>query len=415
MKLVAYGVNHKTAPLEVREKVAVQDHQQDAMLLDLIEQPAIYEAVILSTCNRTELYCVTDDSTVLLQWLAKTHQLPIEKLDSYTYSYHEEDAIQHTMRVACGLDSMMLGEVQILGQMKQAYAKACEAGTIGKKLRDMFQHVFNASKKVRSETDIGVNPLSIAHAGINLTKNYFNDLSQVTALFIGAGNTIELCTRYCQKQGVTNFLIANRTLENAERLATVVGGKPLLIGQIPDYLPQADIVVTATACPLPFLGKGTVESALRTRSQKPMFMLDLAVPRDIESEVAELENATLVNIDDLREIVDDNLQSRLDAAQLAEDMITAELENYTRKIKSAEASEVIRQYRTKMEALGEREVERALLSLQQGETPEFVMRDLSRRLIKKLAHQPSVQLREASADGRSEIIDFIQYLYAENQ
>jgi len=410
-KLVACGLSHKTAPLHLREKMTPAIGGHEALLVDLIAETPTKEAAILSTCHRTELYCCTDEPDVLLPWLAQRQQLPITQLQPYTYTYHNQKALYHTMRVACGLDSMMLGEPQILGQMKQAYHAACSAKTIQGELRDLFRQVFATSKRIRTHTTIGVNPISIAFAAAGLIKQSFTDLSQSNILLIGSGDTIKLVAKYLQQANAKKFAIASRTEANSHQLAKQLKGQYLAVNDIPAYLPNADLVISATACPLPFINKAMVEQALSTR-QQPMVFVDLAVPRDIEPTVGSLADVRLYNIDDLQDLVLAGMNERLDAAKQAEQIINQEVANYLSQQRTAQANDIIRQYRDNMAKLADQEVQRALQSIGQGITSEQAMNELGRRLVNKLAHQPTMSLRKAADAGNNDLLDLAHHLFS---
>ncbi|KTC87199.1 glutamyl tRNA reductase [Legionella brunensis] len=411
MVFVACGLNHKTAPLDVREKVALPLPMQEVLLHNLIDLPAINEAAILSTCNRTEIYCDTEEPESLAPWLAHQHQLAPELLSPYLYIHHGHHGIRHTLRVASGLDSMMLGEPQILGQMKQAYQHACKLGTVKANLRSVFEYIFSASKRIRSRSGIGSNPVSIAYAAVQLIGKLFSDYKKLKVFIIGSGETSTLVAKYLYKQGVNDFLIASRTTENAKQLAAAFDGHALAIGDIPQYLSQADVVVSATACPLPFINKSLVEHALDKRKRAPMFFLDLAVPRDIEADVAELEGIHLYNIDDLQIMIEKGMDERREAALQAEQLIEGELDNFIRWHRSLRAKNMICDYRSYMQNLAQQELQRAQGRLQAGHNQDFVLHEFCERLVNKLTHHPTVGLRQAAWDGREELLDLAQYLF----
>lgn len=411
MVFVACGLNHKTAPVDVREKVARPLSMQDTLLYSLVDLPAVNEAAILSTCNRTEIYCDTEEPESIAPWLAHQHQLSPEILSPYFYMHHGAHGIRHTLRVASGLDSMMLGEPQILGQMKQAYQYACKLGTVKTNLRHVFQYVFSASKRIRSRSGIGSNPVSIAYAAVQLIGKLFADYSSLKVFIIGSGETSTLVAKYLHKQGVKQFLIASRTNENAKQLAEAFDGQALTIGDIPQYLSEADVVVSATACPLPFINKSLVEHALSKRAGAPMFFLDLAVPRDIEADVAELNEVHLYNIDDLELMAAKGMDERREAAIQAEELIESELDNFIRWHRSLRAKNLICDYRSYMQELAQLELQRAQGKLQAGHNQDNVLNEFCERLVKKLTHHPTVGLRQAAWDGRQELLDLAQYLF----
>ncbi len=411
MVFVACGLNHKTAPINVREKIALPLAMQDSLLRGLVDSTPVNEAAILSTCNRTEIYCDTDDPESIADWLAHQNQLSPESLSPYLYLHHGSGGIRHTLRVASGLDSMMLGEPQILGQMKQAYQFACQLGTVKSNLRQIFQYIFSASKRVRSLSGIGTNPVSIAYAAIQLIGQLFTDYKPLRVFIIGSGETATLVAKYLYKEGVRNFLVASRTSENARQLAAAFDGKALTIADIPKYLPQADVIISATACPLPFINKGLVEPALEKRGKAPMFFLDLAVPRDIEADVADLEGVHLYNVDDLQYKIEKGMNERRSAALQAEQLIDCELDNYIRWHRSLRAKEVICDYRNQMKSLAQQELQRAQQKLLAGYGQDQVLSEFCERLVNKLTHQPTAGLRQAAWDGREELLDLAQYLF----
>lgn len=411
MVFVACGLNHKTAPLEVREKVALPVAMQDSLLNSLVGLPEVNEAAILSTCNRTEIYCDTDDPDSIAPWLANKHQLQTTVLTPYFYMHHGHQGIRHTLRVASGLDSMMLGEPQILGQMKQAYQQACRVGAVKNNLRSVFQYVFSASKRVRSRSGIGNNPVSVAYAAVQLIGQIFSDFKSLNVFIIGSGETSSLVAKYLQQEGVTQFMVASRTHINAQSLATNIAGKALSISDIPHYLSQADVIISATACPLPFINKTLVEHALSQRASAPMFFLDLAVPRDIEANVSELAGVHLYNIDDLQIMITKGMDERRNAALQAEQLIDCELDNYIRWHRSLNAKNIICDYRNHMQDLAQLELQRAKQKLSTGQCQFSVLEEFSERLVNKLTHRPTVGLRNAAWDNREELLELAQYLF----
>ena len=407
---LACGLNHKTAPLSVREKIALPVAMQDTLLHQLLDLPAVTEAAILSTCNRTEIYCETDDPDIIVPWLASEHQLSHEEVRPYFYMHHDHDAVRHMLRVASGLDSMMVGEPQILGQIKQAYQQACRVGTVQQTLRNLFPYVFSATKRIRNQSGIGNNPVSIAYAAVQLISRLFSDFASLRVLLIGSGETSSLVAKYLQQQGAQHFMIASRTREHANQLSTRLAGESLSIGDIPHHLSNADVVISATACPLPFISKSLVKHALETRNNAPMVLLDLAVPRDIEADVSELNGAHLYNIDDLQIMIEQGMNERRTAAEHAEQLIEGELDNYIRWHRSLRAKDVICDYRSQMQDLAQFELQRAMQQLSSGQCQYTVLTEFSSRLVNKLTHRPTVGLRQAARDDRSELLDFARYL-----
>lgn len=412
MTLLAFGINHTTAPLALRERVAFAPESLHSAMQEACAQAGLTEVAILSTCNRTEIYAASDgDAGAIQQWLVAHTAIKAADLANSYYCYQDQEAVRHMMKVAGGLDSLVLGEPQILGQMKSAFAVAKEAGTLGAELHSIFQHVFNIAKRVRTETAIGENPVSVAYAAVSLAQQIFSNLKQDTALLIGAGETIELVARHLVEQGIKNLIVANRTLDRAQRLAREFNGEAILLADIPDYLYRADIVISSTASQLPLLGKGAVESALKKRKHKPMFMLDIAVPRDIEEQVGELGDVYLYTVDDLHAVIDENKKSRVAAADQAEEIITEGVESFLRQQRSLDAVATVKAYRGKAEQLRDLELQKALRSLQTGTDPEQVLQLFARNLTNKLIHSPTTVLKEASASSRHHVIQVAQELF----
>ena len=411
MKLIALGINHNSAAVEVRERVAFAPEQVSEALVDACAAAAVEEVVILSTCNRTELYAISlgpedlaSRAAQLIEWVANYHHLAADELRRSAYHYEAEEALAHIVQVASGLDSMVLGEPQIFGQLKSAYAVASEAGTVGSELGRLFPRVFSIAKKVRTDTAIGENPVSVAYAAVDLAGHIFSDLADCNALLVGAGETIELVTRHLIDAGVKKIVIANRTLGRARELAQQFGAEAVLLAEIPDQLPAADIVITSTASQLPILGKGAVEQAIKARKHRPMLMVDIAVPRDIEAQVGDLRDIYLYSVDDLREIVDQNLRSRQSEARKADQIIAEGVKAYTHETRSLGAVNVVKDYRRMAEQTREQELQRALRSLARGDDAEKLLTQLSRSLTNKLIHAPTTGLKQASAEGREDIL-----------
>lgn len=414
MAFLALGINHKTASVAVRERVAFTPEQMVEALQQLCRLTPSSEAAILSTCNRSELYLQLDEMDVqaVLAWLAGYHGLPLSDLQACAYVHENEQAVRHMMRVACGLDSMILGEPQILGQLKSAYAVAREAGTVGPLLGRLFQATFSTAKSVRTDTAIGENPVSVAFAAVSLAKQIFADLHRSQALLIGAGETITLVARHLHEQGIKRIVVANRTLERASSLAEQFGAHAILLADIPDELINSDIVISSTASQLPILGKGAVERALKKRRHKPIFMVDIAVPRDIEPEVGELDDVYLYSVDDLHEVIEENLKSRQGAARAAEDMVAVGAEEFMARLRELAAVDVLRAYRQQAESLRDDELQKAQRQLANGASADEVLAQLARSLTNKLLHAPSVQLKKLSAEGRLDALALAQELFA---
>lgn len=401
MPILALGINHDSAPVAVRERVAFAPEVMPRALAEARAALDCRELAILSTCNRTEIYGeVTPES--VLAWISQYHDVPMEQLANCYYQFTDETAVRHIMRVACGLDSLVLGEPQILGQMKSAYAVARESGSVGSTLHNVFQQVFSVAKKVRTETAIGENPVSVAFAAVSLASRIFTDLGQQTALLIGAGETIELVARHLLDKGVKKLIVANRTLQRAQSLAEEFGAEAILLADIPDYLPRADIVISSTASQLPILGKGAVETALKQRRHSPMFMVDIAVPRDIEPQVAKLDDVYLYTVDDLRGVIDEGKRLREKAAEAADLIVDSAAQDFMREHRSLRAVDSIRSYRHQAQGISKYELEKTLIQLRTGGDPEQLLEQLARALTNKLIHAPTVALRQATADGDME-------------
>ncbi|MDX1802874.1 MAG: glutamyl-tRNA reductase [Alcanivorax sp.] len=405
MTLIAVGVNHTTADVELREKLAFSAEQADAALVSLRALPGVREAALLSTCNRTELYCLTDgDDPDFVRWLADSRHLPAERIGLALYQYEGEQALEHMMRVAGGLDSLVLGEPQILGQMREAYARASEAGLLCGELSRLFQEVFAVAKRIRTETGIGANPVSVAYAAVSFARHIFADLKKSRALLIGAGEMIELVARHLNEQQVREITIANRTQSRAAELADSIGGRGISLEDLPVALEHADILISCTAAPLPILGKGMVERALKRRRHRPMFMVDIAVPRDIEPEVGELNDVYLYTVDHLQEAIQENVRARQQAAQDALALIEDAIVRHRRSRREQDAVGVLREYREQRTALADNELHKALQQLHNGGDPEQVLRRFQHSLLNKWLHEPSVTLRRLASEGRAEAL-----------
>jgi glutamyl-tRNA reductase len=412
MPLLTLGINHQTAPVEIREKVTFAPEQMDQALQQAATLKDVNEAVIVSTCNRTELYCEVGEGyqDSIQQWLSEYHRLDNGVLTPYLYQYRDQDAARHLFRVASGLDSLVLGEPQILGQLKSAYEIANQNHSVKTVLGRLFQHGFTVAKKVRTDTEIGSNPVSVAFAAVSLSKQIFGDLSILNALMIGAGETIELAARHLKGQGIGSIVIANRTLERAENLAQELGAKAVTIGQIPEQLAHADIVISSTASQLPILGKGATEAALKKRKHRPIFMVDLAVPRDIEPQVGELDDVYLYTVDDLKEVIDENRRSREEAANEAMDIIQVEVQHFSHWIKTHQSADEIRLLRNQAENVRQECLKKARQMLENREDPGKVLESLATNLTNKLMHGPTVQMRKALKEDDAELIQLLHSL-----
>jgi glutamyl-tRNA reductase len=386
-------MNHQTAPLAVRERVVFHVERLREALAE-IKRSLAQEAAILSTCNRTEIYLSGDAPGAVAQWLAQYHRFQPDELRQYLYTLPHEQAVRHAFRVASGLDSMVLGEPQILGQMKEAARAAESAGTLGSVLHKLFQRSFAVAKEVRSTTSVGAASVSMAAAAVKLAARIFPSLKDQSVLLIGAGEMIELCATHFAAQGPARITVANRTLERAERLAHRFNGHAIELRSLAEHLHQHDIVVSCTASSLPILGKGLVERALRARRRRPMFMVDLAMPRDIEREAGELDDVFLYTVDDLAGIVAGNLDARRSAVEQAEAIIDTQVGQFMHWMQGRESVPLIRALREQAEETRREELQHALKLIERGEDPAKVMEALSQSLTKKLIHAPTQALKK---------------------
>jgi len=410
MPLFALGINHQTASVRLREQVAFAPESLLLAYADLLAQPFVEGAVIISTCNRTEIYCdfEGEQSTQLLNWLTKYHQLEAGSFDNNFYSYRDQEAVAHLFRVSCGLDSLVLGEPQILGQIKQAFATASQAQAVNKIVNKWFQHAFSVAKRVRTETQIGANAISVAFAAVCLARQIFSDLKQSRVLLIGAGETIELVGKYLLEHEVPNITIANRTLARAMDLVEQFDATAITLGEIPNHLAESDIIISSTASPLPIIGKGMVETALKSRRHQPMLFIDIAVPRDIEAQVSELNDAYLYSVDDLQGIIEENKQARIEAAIEAEKIIVTSVDDFSAWKESLKAVESIRLYRQNSEQSRDELLQRAIAALAKGNDSEKVLKELAFKLTNKLIHHPSQALSSVSQSGNEQDLALIR-------
>ncbi|ASD67898.1 glutamyl-tRNA reductase [Pseudoalteromonas piscicida] len=401
MTIIALGINHKTASVELREKVAFSPEQLTEALHQLQHSSQFKESVIVSTCNRTEIYCSLEsaDPQVLLGWLSDFHNIEQRDLTENVYVHMNQDAVNHLMRVACGLDSLVLGEPQILGQIKQAFSTAKQHHAIQPTFERLFQKTFSVAKQVRTETDIGASAVSVAYAAVNLAKHIYGQLDKTQVLLIGAGETIELVAKHLSQHNPKSITVANRTIERAQNLAKEVGGSVISLAQLPDALPSADIVISSTASTLPIIGKGVVEQALKKRRHKPMLFIDIAVPRDIESQVSELDAAYLYSVDDLQAIVNENLASREQAAIEAQQIIDVRTQEFSEWQRSLHSVDVIRQYRQSAQEIKNELVDKALNQLQSGKEADKIIIELANKLSNRLTHAPTRAIQEAAKEG----------------
>ncbi|TCC79340.1 glutamyl-tRNA reductase [Citrobacter braakii] len=412
MTLLALGINHKTAPVSLRERVTFSPDTLDQALDSLLAQPMVQGGVVLSTCNRTELYLSVEEQDnlqeALVRWLCDYHNLNEEDLRNSLYWHQDNDAVSHLMRVASGLDSLVLGEPQILGQVKKAFADSQKGHLNASALERMFQKSFSVAKRVRTETDIGASAVSVAFAACTLARQIFESLSTVTVLLVGAGETIELVARHLREHQVKKMIIANRTRERAQVLADEVGAEVISLSDIDARLQDADIIISSTASPLPIIGKGMVERALKKRRNQPMLLVDIAVPRDVEPEVGKLSNAYLYSVDDLQSIISHNLAQRKAAAVEAETIVAQETSEFMAWLRAQGASETIREYRSQSEQIRDELTAKALAALQQGGDAQAIMQDLAWKLTNRLIHAPTKSLQQAARDGDSERLNILR-------
>ena len=401
MSLLAIGINHNTASVELREKVAFGPDKLSDALAQLSDSSFVNGSVILSTCNRTEIYCDVKSSckNKVIEWLSQFHQVNAEDLKPSLYVHEEQAAIRHLMRVSCGLDSLVLGEPQILGQVKQAYADSRESRSVDSSMEKLFQKAFSVAKRVRTETEIGGSAVSVAYAACTLAKHIFESLSDATVLLVGAGETIELVAKHLASHNCKRMIVANRTRERAMNLAEQFNAEVIALNEIPDYLAHADIVISSTASPLPIIGKGMVETALKARRYQPMLLVDIAVPRDIESQVGDLNDAYLYSVDDLQSIVDSNIEQRKVEAIQAEAIVSEESAAFMTWMRSLQAVDSIRDYRKAANDIREDLLNKSLQALAAGGDPEKLLIELSNKLTNKLIHTPTRALQTAAEQG----------------
>ncbi len=413
MGLFAFGVNHRSAPVALRERVSFPAEALPDALKDLTRCRDIAEAAILSTCNRTDLYIGLEagDGQSATDWFRHYHGLSLSEWQPYQYAHHAAHAVRHIMRVASGLDSMILGEPQILGQVKAAYQTATRSGTVGHVLGRLFQHAFAVAKQVRTDTAIGSSPVSVAFAAVRLAKQIFGDLSHYTALMIGAGETIELAARHLQAQGLAKIIIANRTIETAHSLASQFGGYAITLDEVAAHLEESDIIFSATASPRPLLGRRDVEQAFEQRKRRPMFIADIAVPRDVEASVGELEDVYLYTVDDLGDIIQGNLSSRQEAAKKAEQIIDTKVSHFMGWLGTLDTVSTIRSFRGGAEDTRDAVLANARHMLEAGRDPQEALQYLANTLTSKLLHMPTVQLKRAGSEDRRDVIEAARMLF----
>ena len=407
MTLWVLGLNHQTAPVELRERASFGGDALPRALASLRDTPQVAEAVLLSTCNRTELYAVAESGDALAQWL-ESHA---GQLQGYLYQHADADAVRHLFRVATGLDSMVLGEPQILGQVKDAWAVARDNGLLGQRLDRLFQQTFSVAKRARTDTRVGANPISVASTAVRLAQNSFARLEDSTVLLVGAGETIELAARHLSEGRVRRLLIANRTLAHAQELASRHGGVALPLTELDRHLAEADVVFSATAAREPVISRAQVAAALKSRKHKPMLLFDLAVPRDIEATVGELQDAFLYTVDDLERAVEDNRRSRREAAAEAEAIIELQVARFVETLQASAHQAPLRQLRAYGEATRTEMLDKARQQLANGKSPEEVLELLAHGLTNRLLHPPTAALRAAALSGDTELTRAAERLF----
>jgi glutamyl-tRNA reductase len=413
MPLIALGINHLTAPVSLREQVAFDEDSAADALLELTAEPGVEEAMILSTCNRTELYVgvVAGAENIPQAWLSRHHHLTLGKLDEFLYRHDEKDAVRHMFRVATGLDSMVLGEPQILGQVKDAYQQARLAHSLKAPLDRLLQHTFAVAKRVRTDTRIGAHTVSVAFTAVRLAEQVFADLKQACVLLIGAGDTIELAARHLAEKQARRIIVANRTPETAQELAGRYGGYAIALADLPQHLAEADIVISSTASRQPVVTRAMVEKAMVRRRRKPMFMVDIAVPRDIEPAVGELPDVYLYGIDDLQQVIDGNRRSRAAAAHDAEAIIDLQVDRYMAWRRTLTMKNPALEMRHHAETYRDEVLVKARAMIASGKSSEEALAFLANTLTNKLLHHPSVRLREAALSGDTDLLNAAGRLY----
>mgnify|MGYP005992491817 CR=1 FL=1 len=418
MSLVTIGMNHKTASLDLREKLSVDKDESAKILKKLHSMPLIDEVFLLSTCNRTELYFEIDDLQYvnnISNWLLRQKGLLIEDFEDNMYSYSDSSVVRHALNVACGLDSMVIGESQILGQFKDAFNEANDAGTIGKNLNRLFQYAFSTAKEVRTDTKIGANSLSIANVAVSFTDQFYDDLSEKNALLIGAGETISIAAKNLRKKNINKLYIANRTLENAKSIAEEVSGRAISLKDIPVKLKNSDIVISAITGNVPLIGKGAIETCLKHRKHKPIYMVDLGVPRNIESEVKELPDIFLYTLDNIQDLIKKNYKTREEAAIDAQHIVDNKVEEYMNWRKSQSAFSIIKLYREDCENIRKTCLDKSLSQLKLGKDPKDIIDQLSINLTSKLSHKPTLALNKAGQTNNRKLINLVCDIFLINK
>jgi glutamyl-tRNA reductase len=406
MPLFTIGISHHTAPIEIREKVAIPRTEYAERVADLCSKPGIEELLVLGTCNRTEVYCLTsaDGQETVSEWLHSANGIPAGELEPHIYVHQGEESARHLVRVAAGLDSLVLGETQILGQLKDAWQQAHDVGSMGKVLDRLFQHTFAAAKAIRTESGISEHPVSVAYTAVVLARQIFGDLETKTVVLVGAGEMVQLCGRYLADHGIDNLLILNRSREKAEEIAAELDATAMTLDRLEEALPRADILISSTASPRPVILKKDVKAALKKRRHRPMFLVDIAVPRDIEPEISSLKDVYLYTIDDLQQVVDENMQQRNEAAAQAQASVDEAVAGFMRWLYGMRANRTLKRIREQSHQFEQDLTERAINRLQSGQDPGKVLQQMASTLTNKILHLPSKRLREAAEQQDYEVL-----------
>jgi len=406
MPLFTIGISHHTAPIEIREKVAIARSEYSDRVSELCALSGVEEVVVLSTCNRTEIYCLSTEAGKqgLVDWVHRVNDIPAGELDRHFYHHEGEDAARHLVRVASGLDSLVLGETQILGQLKDAWQQAHDAGSLGKVLDRLFQHTFNAAKAIRTTSGISDHTVSVAYTAVVLARQIFGNLKSQTVVLVGAGEMVQLCGRYLRDHGIAKLLIVNRSREKAEELADEMGASAMTLDRLGEALPRADILISSTASPEPVIRKADIKAALRKRRHRPMFLVDIAVPRDIDPEVSKLRDVYLYTIDDLQQVVDENMEQRNAAARSATADVDESVAAFMRWLSGIRAARTLRRIREQSHEFEKDLTERALRKLEAGQDATDVLEQLASTLTNKILHLPSKRLREAAESQNYDVL-----------
>jgi glutamyl-tRNA reductase len=413
MSLLALGLNHHTAPVDIRERAVIDESRLQEALQNLHNLAAVNEATILSTCNRTEIYCglTGPDASPVSNWVQEYLDISESVFTPHFFTHTDRNAVHHLMRVCSGLDSLVVGEPQILGQIKQAFRDADELGTVGSQLSPLFQTAFSVAKQVRTDTAIGNSPVSVAFAAVTLAKQIFADFSKHSALMIGAGDTVALAARHLKSHGIGQIDIVNRTLTRAQNLAATVNGDAYTLADLPSALTRADIIISSTGAPLPILGKGAMESAMRERRYRPLLIVDIAVPRDAEPQIGDIDGVFLYTVDDLHSVIEEGKQSRLAAANAAEEIIENQVEIYMQRLRALGATDTIRSYREQVQDTTAMLLQKSQKQLSLGQDPEQVLAQLARSLSNKIMHTPTQRMREAAQQGDNNLLNAAKSLF----